>query len=719
MLSERTRRWRICFRFRLHRLYLDMKRLLLIPLLYLISLAIVAQKVTIKVTQTRNIGLAGWQVIDKLNSTVFSGAEYLQKDSVLFSLEANSYYFLKVSVSETDISDSVLLVLNLNGEPILHIKSDLGKGDHLFPFFTGIPSPTAKITGGTGTVISEFPWQIYLISGNFRCGGSIIADNWVVTAAHCTKNNSGGAIPASDMTVRAGLDNPSNSQEGKAYAVSEVIVHENYDDQTLLNDIALLRLTDNIDVANARPIKIVNSDDVENGATIPGVMTWVTGWGYTHLDPNVLPTALQKVQLPIVSNAQASTVWKSIPASDLMAGYLNGNKDACNGDSGGPMVVPVLGEYKLAGIVSWGSPDCNTYGAYTRVSDFADWISSKTGLPAFKAPDPVGDSIICQNVETSQYSISPVSGATSYEWKILPETAGVISGNSQNSSVIWNISYFGSLNIIVRVTVGGEVSDWGRLNANRVVNTRVISQSNDTTVCAGHSVSLSVKAEGYNLSYKWFKNNQVFAAGNSSLITFSASKTDDSGDYKCEISGYCGTAVSVPIRLTVYPVTHVVDISPDIEVPFGNDATLTVNAEGHNLVYEWQKDNIPIANSNTASLFLQGVNANDIGLYRVKVSGTCGTLSSSETYVYVKRSDDNTVPQVFVWPSVTIDDFSVAINDESVYSIRIYNTTGLKIREILNCRYQTTVNVVNLASGVYIVEVFNKSFRKTIKIIRE
>ena len=65
---------------------------------------------------------------------------------------------------------------------------------------------------------------------------------------------------------------------------------------------------------------------------------------------------------------------------DLMAGYQNGNKDACNGDSGGPLVVPVFGEYKVAGIVSWGSTQCSTYGAYTRVSDFLQWIRSKTGL---------------------------------------------------------------------------------------------------------------------------------------------------------------------------------------------------------------------------------------------------------------------------------------------------------------------------------------------------
>ena len=67
-----------------------------------------------------------------------------------------------------------------------------------------------------------------------------------------------------------------------------------------------------------------------------------------------------------MSNTQASTVWPDIAPSDVMAGFRNGNKDACNGDSGGPMVVPVDNEYKLAGLVSWGSGNCDTYGAYTQ-----------------------------------------------------------------------------------------------------------------------------------------------------------------------------------------------------------------------------------------------------------------------------------------------------------------------------------------------------------------
>ena len=112
------------------------------------------------------------------------------------------------------------------------------------------------------------------------------------------------------------------------------------------------------------------------GAIVPGVMSWVTGYGLTMISPPTVPTQLQKVQLPIVSNATASVVWPDIASTDLMAGYRNGNKDACSGDSGGPLVVPVDGEYKLAGMVSWGSSKCNTYGAYTRVSDFESWISS-------------------------------------------------------------------------------------------------------------------------------------------------------------------------------------------------------------------------------------------------------------------------------------------------------------------------------------------------------
>ena len=697
-----------------------MKRFLFISLLYLISISVVAQKVTIQVLQTGNSGLTAWQIIDDQNIILLSGTESLQNDTVTFSLEANRRFFLKISVDEKFKPDTSLCTLRLNGEPILFIKSEIGKGDHLFPFFTGVKSVNAKIAGGANAVISDFPWQVYYISGNFRCGGSIIGANWVVTAAHCTKNSTGGAILASDMFVKVGANNPSNTLEGKTYAVSEAIVNEGFDSQTLLNDIALLRLSDTINFANAKPIKLVTTDDAAQGAIDPGVMSWVTGWGYTHVNPNVLPSVLQKVQLPIVSNSQASTVWGTIPATDLMAGYLNGNKDACNGDSGGPLVVPLLGEYKLAGIVSWGSSSCNTYGAYTNVSDMESWIRTKTGIARdFKPPSPSGDSIICQGTESSQYSVQPITGATLYEWNLLPSSAGVITGNSENASVLWNLAYTGSVTIAFTVTINGKVSDWSGLKATVILNTKLLSQSADTIICAGQQITLSVNAQGYNLNYKWTKNSQAVQTGSSSNLIFSASTIDESGDYQCEISGSCGTILSNIMKLTVYPVTNITNLSSNVEVPFGNDITLEVDADGHDLVYQWQKDGIPLDNSNTSRLLIPDLNATNIGIYRTTVSGTCGIELSDSIYVYVKKANFSAEPEVFLWPSITSDEFTVALSTDAFYNVQIFSTMGKKIRELTNSRYQTIINISTLAKGVYIVKVYNKDFRRSIKVIKE
>jgi hypothetical protein len=575
--------------------------------------------------------------------------------------------------------------------------------------------------GGSSTVISNFPWQVYYISGNFRCGGSILSGKWVITAAHCTKNASGGATPASEMFVQVGANNPvNNPNDGKTYAVSQVIVNEGFDSQTLLNDIALLQLTDSINFPNAVPIKIVTNYDVAAGAIDPGVMAWITGWGLTRVNPSTLPSNLQEVLLPIVSDAQASTVWSSIPATDIMAGYLNGNKDACNGDSGGPLVVPVLNEYKLAGLVSWGSTNCNTYGAYTNVSDFEAWIQTNTGIAYdFRPPPPVGDSIICQGTESSQYSIGTVAGATNYEWNLLPANAGVITGNASNASVIWNIAYTGPINVIVRITVNNKVSDWSRLDGNVVLNTKLLSQSRDTAICAAKPVTLSVNVQGHNLIYTWSKNGQTVQSGTSSKLIITNAAISNSGTYICTISGSCGTVISNNIQLTVYTLTNITYISPNVEVPFGSDVTLTVNSEGHDLSYIWQKDGVPLNNSDTSQYLIQNVNATNTGLYRTTVTGTCGVETSDSIYLYVKRANFKSDPEVFLWPSITSDQFSVALSTDAVYNIQIFSSIGKKIRELTNSRYQTDINISTLAKGIYIVIVYNNDFRKTIKVIKE
>jgi secreted trypsin-like serine protease len=667
-----------------------------------------------------NATLTGWQILDDQSKIAFSGDKYLCNDSVDFTLKANSYYFLKISVSEVFNSDTALISLRINGEPILLIKPEIGPGDHLIPFFTGIRSMDVKITGGTDALISDFPWQVYFESANFLCGGSIISDGWVVTAAHCTIFDNGLPISPSQMTVKVGATDPTNAGEGQNYSISQAIIHEGFNSQTLLNDIALLKVNGPISFPNAVPIKLVTPEDVAQGVILPGVMSWVTGWGLTKVSPNVFPTALQKVQLPIVSNEQASTVWSSIPATDIMAGFRLGNKDACNGDSGGPMTVPVFGVLKLAGIVSWGSSACNNYGAYTRVSDFVAWVRKNTGIPIdFKPPDPAGDTLICQGVISSRYSVPVVTSATNYDWQLIPADAGAISGNSENITVVWNTAFIGKVEVVLRVTINNQVSDWSRINVNIVQNTRLLSQSKDTTICEGQPIILRMVTEGYKLNYAWSKDGQQVQSGASSQFSIQNAATNNSGVYSCQITGSCGTVLSSAIKLTVLPLTNISFISPDTEVPFGNDVTLQVIAGGYNLKYQWQKDGTLIVKSDTSKLFIAHVNATDIGLYQSTVIGTCGTEKSKLIYLYVKREVISAEPEVFVWPTITSSIFNVALSNASLYTVQIFSSNGQLMRDQTNCQYQTVFNLSTKPRGVYIVKVFNSSFRKSIKVIKD
>jgi hypothetical protein len=696
-----------------------MKFFLSITLFYLLSLSAISQKVTVKVIRVDNKNLSEWKILDDEYRSVYSGKDFFQDDTVELSLDAGKQYFLQISFSEVYTPGSIIYSFQLDDEPIMLINSEIGPGEHLFPFFTGTRSRDVKITGGTGTVISDFPWQVYVIAGNYRCGGSIINENWILTAAHCTKNSDGTAILASEMAIKVGVNNPYNTLDGKRYLVTEVIVHEGYNSQSLENDIALLKLEVPVNFPNAVPVRLVSADDVLEGATIPGVMSWVTGWGLTNVSPKVFPTTLQKVQLPIVSNSTASIVWTTIPTTDIMAGYRNGNKDACSGDSGGPMVVPVLGEYKLAGIVSWGSSNCNTYGGYTRVSLFDTWIRTKTGIPKeYKPPSPLGDRIVCDGEISGIYSIDKIPAATTYQWRLYPAEAGVISGNTEISSVLWNISYSGTVNVLVRVTINNVVSDWSKLAVKIVANTKLLRQSVDTVLCEGLPVSLNVVAEGFNLNYNWYQNGTIVQSGTSNQLSFLSSIPDNSGAYKSEISGSCGTVRSGTINLTVHPLTRIISISPDIEAHFGSDITLNVTAGGHDLSYQWEKDGILLNNSIASQLFIPGVNANDIGLYQTIVSGTCGTEISDSVYVYVTKDNFLSDTEVFVWPTLTGSTFSVALSNDDSYTIEIYSTMGRLIRKQTNCRYQTSVNISTLPKDVYIIRILSGNFKKSIKLIK-
>ncbi len=243
---------------------------------------------------------------------------------------------------------------------------------------------SGRIVGGEDADIEDYPWQVALMQGNTQFfGGSIIHEQWILTAAHCV---SGSWTP---QYIRAGVTNRTHTSGQDINVVQEIVHPDHHWPVPHAHDIALLKLEPPLDLTDPKVgiIPIVTAANAAAGMTNPGVVSTITGWGATSQGGSS-SDILQVVDVPIVSNEDAMEIGGYNPGSIsedmLCAGFLGvGGADACQGDSGGPLVVPDgLGGYKLAGVTSWGvgcaQPDYP--GVYARVSYFEDWINEKIFL---------------------------------------------------------------------------------------------------------------------------------------------------------------------------------------------------------------------------------------------------------------------------------------------------------------------------------------------------
>lgn len=222
------------------------------------------------------------------------------------------------------------------------------------------------IVGGDEAVKGEFPFMVSLQDrGGHFCGGSLIAKDWVLTAAHCVE----GGGPSS---VVIGLHDHEKLEGAEVFRPAQIISNPNYSD--LDYDYALIRLDGE---SKYQPIAL--------GTLDPAAGTSVTtaGWGYTRESGFSLPNNLRKVSVPVVDRAKCNAAYKN-KISDRMicAGLEEGGKDSCQGDSGGPLFTGQGADRVLLGVVSWGEgcARAKKYGVYSNVSAALDWIYSTTGI---------------------------------------------------------------------------------------------------------------------------------------------------------------------------------------------------------------------------------------------------------------------------------------------------------------------------------------------------
>ncbi|OGS30033.1 MAG: hypothetical protein A2218_12850 [Elusimicrobia bacterium RIFOXYA2_FULL_53_38] len=230
-----------------------------------------------------------------------------------------------------------------------------------------IPQPPWKIINGVDAMPGEFPFIAIIRSQTwdklFSCGGSLIKKNWVLTAAHCTRNAMVGSIHIGAYDRKQ----LSHTEGLELFYPTKIISHPNYDEKNHDYDFSLIRLDGE---SKFDPIPL-NREELRANINLV-----LAGWGRTGKDGHPSSHILQKTSVPLVSAEDCRKTWPNITDNMLCGGYEDSPTGAYFGDSGGPVLIGAGVDRKLVGVVSSGK--FGKYNKYGKVSAVASWIDSMT-----------------------------------------------------------------------------------------------------------------------------------------------------------------------------------------------------------------------------------------------------------------------------------------------------------------------------------------------------
>ncbi|XP_023934807.1 serine protease persephone [Bicyclus anynana] len=248
---------------------------------------------------------------------------------------------------------------------------------------TTLPPLGLHIIGGETASLGEFPHMAALgyerTDGyDFQCGGSLVSDLYIVTAAHCVDTLDQVTPTIARMGVVELGERQFSSDDVR---IQEIIKHPEYKRRTKYDDLALLKLEQPVTfTSNLHPICLYTKND---DPTIP---LTITGWGKTSTTRDIKSTILLKANVTVVAKdkcGESYTNWRKLPVgiadAQICAGDPMGLRDTCQGDSGGPLqgLTASDGQFRLVAVTSFGR-GCGSPvpGVYTRISRYLDWIES-------------------------------------------------------------------------------------------------------------------------------------------------------------------------------------------------------------------------------------------------------------------------------------------------------------------------------------------------------
>lgn len=249
-----------------------------------------------------------------------------------------------------------------------------------------------RIINGTRAEYGRWPWQVSLRVWNsfsrgyiHKCGASLVSRTWVITAGHCVVDDR-----LSNIQLVLGEHDIYNDREQfteRKIKLKRKIVHPDFEPVSLENDLALLELRSAVTLQeNIIPVCLHTEED-----SLVGARGWLTGWGLTRQGGSLAPV-LRQLEVPILSNKRCELLYRRaghpqyIPDIFMCAGYSQGGRDSCDGDSGGPLGVQLARgadiAWHLAGVVSWGigCGERDQPGVMVRLARYTRWIQQHITL---------------------------------------------------------------------------------------------------------------------------------------------------------------------------------------------------------------------------------------------------------------------------------------------------------------------------------------------------